>query len=201
MKSDPRVSAYIAKAAPFARPILKHLRALVQRTCPDAREEIKWHTPMFSVQGKLFCGMAAFREHCRFLVFGPEARALIRKSGYGAEEEGSLGKIRSLSDLPPDRELAKYLKFAAAQVAEGKSLMSRARREPRPPPRVPADFAAALKRNRAAAAAFAGLSPSCRREYLEWILGAKREETRTRRREQAIAWISEGKNLRWRYGG
>jgi len=64
---------------------------------------------------------------------------------------------------------------------------------PKPPVEPPAEFTAALKKNRAANAAYASLSPSCQREYLEWIANAKRPETRERRIEQALERIAEGK--------
>ncbi len=201
MKSDPRIDTYIARAAPFAQPVLRHLRSLVHRVCPEAEEAIKWRMPMFSLEGKLFCALGAFKAHCRFMIFGPEVRALIKADGRGSPDDmGSFGKLASLADLPDDRQIAKYLKFAAGQIARGKSPMSRARRRtPKPAPKVPAALAAALKRNPAAGSTFAGLSPSCRREYVEWIAGAKREETRTRRMAQAMQWLADGKRLNWKY--
>jgi uncharacterized protein YdeI (YjbR/CyaY-like superfamily) len=201
MKSDPRIDTYIAGAPPFAQPVLRHLRSLVHRVCPEAEEAIKWRMPMFSLDGKLFCALGAFKAHCRFMIFGPEVRALIESDGHGsADDMGSFGKLTSLADLPADRQIAKYLKFAAGQIAQGKSPMSRARRRaPKPAPKVPTALAGALKRNPAAARTFAGLSPSCRREYVEWIAGAKREETRTRRIAQALQWLADGKRLNWKY--
>ena len=155
---------------------------------------------MFSLQGKLFCALGAFKAHCRFMIFGPEVRALIEADGRGSAEDNSFGKLTSLADLPNDRQIAKYLKFAAEQIAQGKSPMSRGRRPaPKPVPKAPPAFASALKRHRAAATTFAGLSPSCRREYLEWITGAKREETKTRRIAQAMQWLADGKRLNWKY--
>ena len=40
-KHDPRVDAYIAKSADFARPILEHLRAVIHEGCPEVAEAIK----------------------------------------------------------------------------------------------------------------------------------------------------------------
>jgi uncharacterized protein YdeI (YjbR/CyaY-like superfamily) len=201
MKTDPRIDSYIAGAAPFARPVLLHLRSLVHRVCPESEEAIKWRMPMFSLQGKLFCALGAFKAHCSFLIFGPEVRALITADGHGSSEGmSSFGRLTSLADLPNDRQLAKYLKFAAELIAEGKSPMSRAQRKtPKPAPKVPPALASALQRHRAAATTFAGLSPSCRREYVEWIAGAKREETQARRIAQAMLWLADGKNLNWKY--
>jgi len=42
---DVRVDAYIAKAAPFARPILENVRATVHAGCPAVEETIKWGFP------------------------------------------------------------------------------------------------------------------------------------------------------------
>jgi uncharacterized protein YdeI (YjbR/CyaY-like superfamily) len=61
------------------------------------------------------------------------------------------------------------------------------------PLEVPAEFTSALRRDRKAAKAYAALSPSCQREYVEWIASAKRPETRDRRIAQAVEWIAEGK--------
>jgi len=36
-KKDPRIDAYIAKAPEFARPILKHLRAIVREAVPTSK--------------------------------------------------------------------------------------------------------------------------------------------------------------------
>jgi Bacteriocin-protection, YdeI or OmpD-Associated/Domain of unknown function (DUF1905) len=46
---------------------------------------------------------------------------------------------------------------------------------------IPEDLAAALARNAPAAAAFERLSFSHRREYVEWVAVAKRDDTRARR--------------------
>src|SRR5678815_3162111 len=48
-------------------------------------------------------------------------------------------------------------------------------------------------------AAFKAFPPSHRREYVEWLTGAKKEETRQRRLETAIAQIAEGKSQNWKY--
>jgi len=61
---DPRVDAYIARSADFAKPILKHLRKIVQAGCPEAEETIKWQFPHFDYKG-MMCSMAAFKEHWR----------------------------------------------------------------------------------------------------------------------------------------
>jgi uncharacterized protein YdeI (YjbR/CyaY-like superfamily) len=63
---------------------------------------------------------------------------------------------------------------------------------------VPAELAAALKKNAPAAKTFAGFSPSARRDYIEWITEAKRPETRRARLETAVQWIAVGKKRNWK---
>jgi uncharacterized protein YdeI (YjbR/CyaY-like superfamily) len=93
----------------------------------------------------------------------------------------------------------------AAQFIEGGQQTSpiaarqRVVKPPKPSLKTPAEFAAALKKSRRAAAAFAAFSPSCQREYVEWVADAKRAETRTKRIETAVAWIAEGKKRNWKY--
>jgi uncharacterized protein YdeI (YjbR/CyaY-like superfamily) len=41
--------------------------------------------------------------------------------------------------------------------------------------------------------------PSHQREYVDWITGAKREETRARRLATAVKWIADGKPQGWKY--
>ena len=70
---------------------------------------------------------------------------------------------------------------------------------PRKPLRVPADLAAVLAGNGAAAVAFKKFTPSARREYVEWITEAKTAPIRDRRLATALEWIADGKHRNWRY--
>ena len=196
---DPRVDAYIEKADPFARPILRHIRQVVHQACPGVQETMKWSFPHFEYHG-LLCSMAAFKQHCAF-GFWKGAQVISGTSGPKTDAMGQFGRITSVEDLPNARTLASYVKHAATLNAEGVKEPKRdvEERAPRRPVKVPADFAAALLRNRKAAAAFQAFSPSHRREYVEWIVEAKRDETRRRRIATAIEWIAEGKGRNWRY--
>jgi uncharacterized protein YdhG (YjbR/CyaY superfamily) len=72
---NPEVDVYIAKAKPFALPILDHLRELVHKGCPEVEETIKWSRPFFQYRGAILGNMSAFKEHCS-LDFG--AKKLVR---------------------------------------------------------------------------------------------------------------------------
>jgi len=192
---DPRVDAYIDKAADFARPILTRLRETVHAACPGVGETMKWSFPHFTYKGML-CSMAAFKQHA---VFGFWNGALVVGDVSKADEAmGHLGRITALADLPPRKTLAAYIKRAAALNDEGVK-PPRAAARPRKPLRVPADLSAALKKNARARAAFDAFPPSHKREYIDWIAGAKREDTRTRRLTQAIAQIAQGRSQNWKY--
>ena len=197
MKTDPRVEAYIAKSAEFARPILHHLRALVHEACPEAEETIKWGMPSFVHHG-IICGMAGFKQHCAFGFWRKGLTDEIARTGVKAEQAmGSLGRITSLGDLPADRAMLGYIRKAAKLNEAG----APARPKPKPKPAlpVPADLAVALKKNAKAAKAFAGFSSSARREYIEWITEAKRPETRLIRLTTTIKWVAAGKRRNWKY--
>jgi hypothetical protein len=105
---DPRVDAYIADAAPFARPILRHLRKVVHAACPDVVETIKWRMPFFTYHG-LFCYMAAFRQHCGFGIW--RGSQVVKKSaGTLPKSMGNFGRITKVADLPASRSITTFLK-------------------------------------------------------------------------------------------
>ena len=195
MARDPRIDAYIERAAPFAQPILRDVRALVHEACPTVEETIKWGMPTFVHAGAILCGMAAFKQHASF---GFWKHALVVGEGEPRDGMGSYGKLVSLDDLPPKRTLLAHLRKAVALNEAG--VKSPARKSaPKPPPETTPELAAALAQSPAAKAAFDAFPPGCRREYIEWIAGAKRPETRARRVSEAVAWMAEGKRRNWKY--
>jgi uncharacterized protein YdeI (YjbR/CyaY-like superfamily) len=200
--SDPRVDAYIEKAALFAQPILAHIRKLMHQACPRVTESVKWGMPFFLQQGVILANMAAFKQHCAFGFWGSEMKKLLAADGLQSSQAmGSLGRIRGLQELPADKLLLSYMRRAAELVESGerKKSIVRPKKPVKRAVRLPAELARALKMNKLAAAAFSGFSPSCRREYADWIAEAKRPETRRKRLARAITWIAQGKTRNWKY--
>jgi uncharacterized protein YdeI (YjbR/CyaY-like superfamily) len=194
MSRDPRVDDYIAKAQPFARPILTHLRDVIHQACPDAVETIKWSRPFFEHKGRMFAGLSAFKAHASLVLWRMgEGDATSRER----EGMGEFGKIASLADLPADAEVIAAVHEAMTAIDTGKP--ARAKKAPRPELSVPDELAAALAEAPGAKATFDGFSPSQRRDYNEWIAEAKRPETRAARVTQAIEWLFEGKPRHWKY--
>lgn len=193
-KRDPRVDAYIESAPEFARPILTFIRAAVHKGCPDVEETIKWHAPFF-VRKAILCNMVAFKAHCSLNFW---KGSLIIPKDQKREGMGQFGKIASLKDLPNEKTLIGYVREAARLDEEGVK-PKRAIAKPKPAAAAPDDLLALLRKNKKAATAFENFSPSHRREYIEWITEAKRDETRNKRLEQTIAWLAEGKSRHWKY--
>ncbi len=149
-----RVDAYLAKAQPFAQPIMTHLRELVHRGCPEVEETIKWSRPFFEYSGAILCNMSAFKEHCSFGFWGEEIGAVLRKAKVLREDGmGSLGRITCGKDLPSDKLLLGWIRQAASFVDSSQYTSPIAARRkvvksPKPAVKTPAEFATALQRNK-----------------------------------------------------
>lgn len=194
--TDPRIDAYIERAAAFAAPILKLLRDAVHEACPGADETIKWSMPFFVLDGRILAHMAAFKQHC---AFGFWRGREVADQGKDGEAMGQFGRVTSLADLPPRRELVRAIRQAATAAANAPAVKAAPRKAVKAPLAVPAELAAALAGHRQAQAAFEAMAPSHRREYVEWISEAKRDETRARRVAQAVALLAESKSRNWKY--
>jgi uncharacterized protein YdeI (YjbR/CyaY-like superfamily) len=202
---NPKVDIYLAKTRPFALPIMTHLRELVHKGCPEVEETIKWSRPFFEYRGAILGNMSAFKEHCSFGFWGEEIGAVLREAKVlQADGMGSLGRITTVKDLPSDKQMLGLIRQAAGFIASGNYTSPIAARNkvvkaPKPQVETPTEFTAALKKDKKAAAVFAAFSPSCKREYVEWIAEAKRAETREKRIATALEWIAEGKQRNWKY--
>jgi len=194
---DPRVDVYIARSAGFARPILRHLRAVVHEACPPVEETIKWRMPHFVYKG-ILCRMAAFKHHCAF-GFWKQSRIVTGADDKSGEAMGHFGRVTSLAHLPPRPMLRTLIRRAMALNDDGGASRPRPQVRRRPLPKAPTYFQDALKRNAAALATYRRLSPYGRREYIEWLGDAKQPDTRARRLATAVLWLSQGKSRNWQY--
>ncbi len=197
---DPRVDAYIAGSAEFARPILKHIRRLVHAGCPEVEETLKWSFPHFMHKGML-CSMASFKAHCAF-GFWKEKLLASRHEALGKAGKtamGQFGRITAVSDLPDDAILIDLIREAAALNDLGVKVPRGGRSKGDRKLVVPDFFASALRKNGRARATFDGFNYTNKKGYVEWVTEARREETRKRRLETAIAWMAEGKPRNWKY--
>jgi uncharacterized protein YdeI (YjbR/CyaY-like superfamily) len=200
--NDARIDAYIEKALEFAQPVLIHLRNLVHKAHPAVEEDMKWSRPSFLSNGQIVCGMSAFKEHCSFGFWGTGMASPLAEAGFERDgAAGSLGRITGVKDLPSDKVLLGLIRMAFVMSAEEGGKLKRPPKEKKAVKssvETPEDLEAALARI-GAMERFEAMSPSCRREYVEWIVEAKRPETRTKRIGEAVGWIAEGKKRNWKY--
>ena len=194
---DPRIDAYIAKAQPFAQPILAHIRAVVHEACPDVVETMKWSFPHFTYRGHILCGMSAFKAHCALGFW--RSRDLVGAATKNAEAMGDYGRIASVADLPSATKLKAVVRRAMRLEDTGAPRVPRKKSAPKPPPVTPRALASALAKVPRAKAAWAAFAPSHRREYIEWITEAKTAPTRERRIAQTVEWVADGKGRNWKY--
>ena len=195
MSRDPRIDAYIARAQPFARPILEHVRERVHAVLPDVEETLKWSAPSFTVGGKILLMMAAFKQHAALNFWRGQE---LRGDDANAGAMGQFGKLARPEDLPGDAELDRLIR-QAADLAQTAPAPRQTKHEPKPAPELHPDFAAALARAPKAQATLDGFPPSARRDYFEWIAEAKQDATRAKRIATAVDWLGEGKRRHWKY--
>ncbi|TZF83421.1 YdeI/OmpD-associated family protein [Cognatilysobacter lacus] len=191
---DERVDAYIERAAPFARPLLRQLRRDLHAASPALDESIRWGMPAFLHDGRIVAMLAAFKQHASLTLWRAGDNA-ARREGEGM---GQFGRLTTLAELPNAATIAARVREAIARIAGGVPTPPR-NREIRPEAVVPDELRAALDAHPAAAATFASFPPGQRREYVDWITEAKRDDTRARRLAQAIEWLAEGKTRNWKH--
>jgi len=201
-KKDKRIDAYIAKSQPFAQPILKKLRGLIHTANPQVEETMKWGMPFFDYKGP-YCNMAAFKQHAvlrfwKYQLIQDSKGYMQNLSSKGGTAMGNLGRITSLKDLPPDKVLMDFLKQAKA-LNDGGIKPASVKKQSKGNLVIPIYFITAVKKNKKALSVFQNFSTSCKREYVEWVTGAKTKDTRNSRLETAVQWIEQGKKRNWKY--
>ncbi len=195
------IDAYIAKSADFAKPILLHIRELVHKACPDVEEKMKWSMPFFDYKGEMLCHMASFKQHA---VMGFWKASLMKdpvlvENAQSETAMGHLGRITSLKEMPSDKKITAWIKEAMQLNDKGIKLPAKAKPPDKKELVVPDYFTKALAKNKKAKQVFENFAYSHKKEYLAWITEAKTEETRNKRMETALEWITEGKARNWKY--
>ncbi|HVK96978.1 MAG TPA: YdeI/OmpD-associated family protein [Flavisolibacter sp.] len=197
--TNPWIDEYISKAAPFAQPILMHLRKLIHENCPNVVETKKWSFPHFEYKNSILCSMAAFKQHAAFTFW----LGSIMKDPHGIMDNerktamGQFGQVKSLKDLPSDKIIGEYIRQAMELIDHGAKL-PKAEKTTKPLD-VPEEILSAFKRNKKAFENFEKFSSSHKKEYVQWITEAKTEATREKRLQTALEWIAEGKSRHWKY--
>jgi uncharacterized protein YdeI (YjbR/CyaY-like superfamily) len=199
-KKIKEIDAYISKSQPFAQPVLKHLRELIHKACPDVQEVMKWSFPHFDYKG-MMCSMASFKEHCAFNFWKSslmtDPTKVMKNRGEGAM--GNFGRIQSLKDLPSDKIIFSYVKEAMKLNNDDVKIKVKPKSADKKELDIPDYFLKVLKKNRKALDFFNKSSYSFKKEYVMWITEAKTDSTRETRVNTSVEWISEEKPRNWKY--
>ena len=111
---------YIAEQPPVKRALLESLRAVVTKTLPAAKPELKWGVPVYFVDGKRVCALATFKDFVGINFFAPPAAlADPKKRLEGAGSTQRMLKVRSAKDVDA-ASIARWLK-AAAEPSENRA--------------------------------------------------------------------------------
>ncbi|WP_448698706.1 YdeI/OmpD-associated family protein [Mucilaginibacter sp. AW1-3] len=202
MNYDPAVDAYLDNAQDFAKPILTHWRRLIHENCPEVTEAIKWSFPHFDYKNDHLFVMAAYKNHCSFTFLKAELMSdpRLKESKNQKPIQRFLGKINKMEDLPPDELFITMLKEAAQLNEQGVKIKREKPAGDKPKVLETPDYLlAALAANLRAREVFEARSNSFRKEYIIWIMDAKTDETRQKRIDDALEWISDGKGRFWKH--
>ncbi len=189
------IEGYIEKQEKWREQII-HLRNLLN-SC-GLKEELKWGTPSYSINGKLIIGIAGFKNHfCLWFHQGVFLKDKEKKLINA--QEGVTKALRQWrfeeSDQIEDDLVLEYISEAMQNSIEGKEVKPQRKTGVSIPPLVQE----ALSRNKKIDSAFKKLTPGKQREYADHIGGAKREETKLSRLEKCMPMILEGKGLNDKY--
>src|SRR5262245_45133880 len=134
-----------------------------------------------------------------FLILPKEASAKLPSRGM-MSVEGTFNGLAFRATLEPDGQGGHWLKvdrkLREAVGAQAGDIVSReiAPLAAEPEPRVPAELRQALAAaHPKARAAWSDITPVARRDWIQWIESAKREETRLKRIESACDMLAKGK--------
>ncbi|MBD3239261.1 MAG: hypothetical protein GF331_01650 [Chitinivibrionales bacterium] len=101
----------------------------------------------------------------------------------------------SPSNIARMQRLVKEKRMTPAGLARIDPALLRAKPASRPEPVLAPELERALRQNTAAWNGLRQLAPSYRKQYIGWIMSAKRPETRARRLDEAIGRLAKGLKL------
>jgi hypothetical protein len=191
------VTKYIENSEEFAKPILTELREIIHRISPEITEKIRWGHPHFDYKRGM-CFISQMKGRVAFGCWDDTVtlgREVLSKEALAAQE--ILGHLTKVEEIPDEKIIAEYIKLAMYNIDHKRIF--------RPEPKekgeliIPEYLTEALERNKKAKEAFEKMSPSHKREYVDWIVDAKTGETREKRILTMIDQVVEGKSKNWKY--
>lgn len=184
LKPEKAINAYIDRAPEFARPICRKLRAVILAADPNITEVWKWG-PHYERNG-MVCGWGAFQKHVSLAFF--RGASMKDRSHLFVKEHTpakTMRRIRFASAEEINRRIiAVYVREAVAINAAGPKVLDRTLV-------APPDVRKLLRKNKELMTFFDSLSYTHRKEYIRWIEGAKKKETREQRLKKMVQMLGE----------
>lgn len=195
MSDSEKVTKYIAKHSKWSKQ-LAQIREVFQSTA--LKEEVKWGSPTYTLNGKLVAGMAAFKNHYALWFHQGVFLKDVHKKLVNAQE----GVTRALrqwrfeeGDVIEPKMVAEYLQESIENCLAGKEIKPERKQGVHIPPYLKKAFQQDSKLKNA----FDRLTPGKQREYAGYIEEAKQEKTKLKRLEKIKPMIYEGKGLHDKY--
>ena len=180
------IDDYIADQPADVRPLLQAIRETIRATASDARKKIAWQMPTF-YQGENLVHFAAFKNHIG-VYLGGEAVGVFaqRLAGYKTGK----GAIQFPLDQPVDHKLiADIVSWRVEQAQRGVSTFA----EPTARERYPMpDFISAALDQSNLWRQYRARPPYQQNDYIGWITGGQREQTRPKRLAQMLEELQAG---------
>lgn len=162
------------------------------------KEEIKWGSPIYTVDGKNVLAIGGFKNYFTIWfhqgVFLSDPNKVLVNASEGRTRGLRQWRFESAKDIKPAL-VKKYVKEAIKNSKEGKEIKP----EKKKPIPIPSELQNAFRKSKAMKPAFQALTPFKQREYLEYVTEAKTEATRIKRVEKIGPMILAGKGLNDKY--
>jgi uncharacterized protein YdhG (YjbR/CyaY superfamily) len=122
------VTAYIASQPKTVQPVLKRLRAIIQKALPGADEVISYQIPAYKLHGRTVIYFAGFKEHYSLYPVN-DRMATAFGDKFAPYELSGKGTIRFPISKPiPVELIGSIAKFRAKAVAERDKPATQARK-------------------------------------------------------------------------
>ncbi len=195
MTTSEKVDAYIEKHSQWTGQ-LKELRTVFQKT--ELKEEVKWGSPTYTLDGKLVAGMAAFKNHYALWfhqgVFLKDAQKKLINAQEGTTRALRQWRFEKGDKIDADLVL-EYIRESIENSLAGKEIKPQRKKGVTIPP----FLKSALDVDNAFKTAFEKLTRGKQREYAAYIADAKREATKQSRIEKIVPMVLDGIGLNDKY--
>lgn len=188
-----KVEEYFDSLPDWSREICYRLRGIVLKSDQSIIEDWKWGPHYYS--NGMLCGIAGFKKHVVLVFF--QGVMLKDKKKVLIANENTLHnrhiRFTSIADID-EKLLLEYLFEAVDNNKKGRKLLVNTEKTVE----VPKDVKAAFK-GAGVLAYFDKLAYSHRKEYMQWIVAAKKEETRLSRIDKAISKLKAKEMMHDKY--